>query len=105
MVFNRITQPGFLDHVVKMGDLLKSSLEKLNNPNIKLVRGKGLIVGVVVDIERMGIKDVTPVLDKCRDNGLVIINAGYNVLRILPPLIIQEQDVHKAVGIINKALS
>jgi acetylornithine/N-succinyldiaminopimelate aminotransferase len=46
-----------------------------------------------------------PVQNACRDKGLLVGVAGNNVLRLAPPLIIEDSDVREAVGIIDTALS
>jgi acetylornithine/N-succinyldiaminopimelate aminotransferase len=46
-----------------------------------------------------------PVQNACRENGLLVGVAGNNVLRLAPPLVIEDSDVREAVGIMDAALS
>ena len=66
-------------------------------PQIKDVRVKGLIIGMELTIDGNGI------VKACMDKGLLIITSGAgNVLRFVPPLIINEQDVDQAMGILEE---
>ncbi|MDG3440141.1 aspartate aminotransferase family protein [Nitrospirillum amazonense] len=98
-VLDVMTQPGFLDNVIAKGDLLQGKLEELvaRHPTVlDSVRGKGLILGV---------KCVTPVGDlvtALRDNGMLVVSAADNVVRILPPLIVGEAEINEAVAILDR---
>jgi predicted acetylornithine/succinylornithine family transaminase len=64
---------------------------------IKDVRGKGLILGIELEI------DGAQIVKKCMDKGLLVITSGAgNVLRFVPPLIITESDVNQAVDILEE---
>lgn len=93
----------FLDNVKKNGELLKSELEKLQKkfPNIIAeVRGVGLMLGLKIN-EKVLNSDLAAKLIK---NGLLVIPAGDNVLRILPPLIISKKDILAGIKILEKSL-
>jgi len=81
-----------------MGKTLRARLEDLcrRHPGVlESVRGLGLMLGV---------KCVVPNLEMVaalRDKGLLTVGAGDNVLRILPPLIVEERHVDEAVAIID----
>ena len=68
------------------------------NPAIRAVRGKGLLIGA----ELSG--SVGPVVDACREAGLLVLSAGERVLRLTPPLIVEERDCDRALAIITTAL-
>lgn len=86
-VMERIADPAFLQAVAAKGDLLRERLEELNSPHVREVRGKGLMVGVELDIE------AAAVVNKGYDAGLILVNAGPNVLRLVPPLVISEEEI------------
>jgi acetylornithine aminotransferase/acetylornithine/N-succinyldiaminopimelate aminotransferase len=67
-------------------------------PAVKVVRGKGLLVGVELD------RPAGPVVTACREQGLLVLTAGDTVLRMTPPLVVQEADVDRAVDIVAGAL-
>ena len=62
------------------------------------VRGKGLLVGIELD------RPAGPIVDACRDRGLLILTAGEKILRADPPLIVDEGDADRAVAIVGDAL-
>jgi predicted acetylornithine/succinylornithine family transaminase len=86
-VFDRISEPAFLQHVSEVGGYLKERLEEINSPHIKDVRGRGLMVGVEMDF------DVSKLISKGYEKGLMLVGSGQNVLRLIPPLIAEKQHV------------
>ena len=68
-------------------------------PHVVEARGRGLLVGYELDVEAQ------PVVDAALEHGLVALTAGKNVLRLAPPLIVTEQQVDDALGILAEVLS
>jgi acetylornithine and succinylornithine aminotransferases len=98
-VLDKVLEPGFLDHVQRIGGVLQGRLKDLvgQHPSVfKDVRGQGLMLGLVCG------PAVGDVVAKLRANGLLSVPAGDNVVRLLPPLIIGEAEVEEAVGILAK---
>ena len=89
-------------NVKAVGDYLKEKLEVMAKeyPFIKEVRGKGLLLGMEFD---------RPVADIIKsallDEKMVLINAGSNVLRFIPPLIISKEDVDDALERLKRVLN
>ena len=90
-VVQRISQPEFLAHVTEVGDYLMERLAEINSPIIKEVRGKGLIVALELTT------DVSDIIEKGYEQGLLMVNAGTNVIRFVPPLIIEKSNVDNLV--------
>jgi len=84
---NRINQPDFLAHVNEVGEYLMERLEELNSPLIQEVRGRGLMCAVEMTVE------VAPIIKAGFEQGLLLVNAGANVLRFVPPLTIEKGHV------------
>ena len=85
-----------------MGKLLRSELEKLKSPFIKLIRGRGLLNAIV-----MNHQDPEVAWELClhlRDEGLLAKPTHGDKIRFAPPLIINETQIFEAVRIIDKAL-
>ncbi len=85
-----------------MGQLLRSEIEKLNSPLIKLVRGRGLLNAIVINH-----KDPEVSWELClhlRDLGLLAKPTHGDKIRFAPPLIITADQIKEAVGIIEAAL-
>jgi acetylornithine/N-succinyldiaminopimelate aminotransferase len=99
-VLDVILEPGFLESVERKGLLLKQRLAELKDRHpsvIAEVRGQGLI---------MGLRTVVPNTDfvsAARDQKLIVIGAGDNVVRLLPPLIITEADLGEAINRLDDA--
>ena len=95
-VLDRMLEPGFFDHVDKMGQRLSWHLQQLAQrfPNQVLEqRGKGLLAGIRI---KSPVRDVAARLRD--DEHMLAMTANENVLRLLPPLIVTEADIEEAVG-------
>jgi len=81
---------------------LESKLDEIVSSCDKALshRGKGFMQGIVLD-ESIKAGDV---VKECLNRGLVVLSAGGNVLRLLPPLVITKEDIEKATGIIKEVL-
>lgn len=86
-VIDRVSQPDFLAHVREVGAYLMERLQELNSPLIVEVRGRGLMVALELSV------DVAPLVKMGYEHGLLLVNAGTNVIRLVPPLIAQKADV------------
>ena len=99
-VFDVILEPGFLDHVTRMGERLKGALEQMipNHDHLfESVRGVGLMLGVRMKT------DSRAFVTYLRERGLLTVAAGDNVMRVLPPLIIEEAQVTEFVERLSEA--
>lgn len=100
-VLAEIMNPSFLESVQKKGDWFKEQLQQnLNSLAIvEEVRGKGLMLGIACQLE------VAPIITACREKGLLVLPAGPNVVRLLPPLTVTEQELEKAVTILTDVVT
>jgi predicted acetylornithine/succinylornithine family transaminase len=99
VVFDRVSQPAFLQQVAENGERLRGLLADMASPHVVDVRGAGLLVGVELDTA------AAPVMAAARERGLLIINAGENVIRLAPPLIVGPDEIDTAVGILRACLA
>src|SRR6201997_2236891 len=99
-VLDVMLKPGFFDHVQKMSLLLKQKLASVvdRHPGVLAeVRGEGLLIGL---------KAVVPSVDlvaALRDEKLLTVGAGENVVRFLPPLIVTEAEIEESVQRLERA--
>ncbi len=99
-VLDVMLKPGFFDHVQKMSLLLKQKLASVvdRHPGVLTeVRGEGLLIGL---------KAVVPSADlvtALRDEKLLTVGAGENVVRFLPPLIVTEAEIEESVARLERA--
>lgn len=96
-VLDVMEQPGFLDHVTKMGERLRAAFEQMipNHDHLfEEIRGKGLMLGIKMKEPAVARDFVAHLRDH---HGLLTVAAGENVFRVLPPLVIEEHHVTEAV--------
>ena len=95
-----MTQQGVIAHGADMGVYLKEKLNELGKWHscIKDVRGRGLIIGVELD------KEVADIINRCIEKGVLIGSAGTHVLRFLPPLIVEKNDVDRLITTLDGVL-
>ncbi|WP_100959786.1 aspartate aminotransferase family protein [Bosea sp. FBZP-16] len=99
-VLDVILATGFLDHVQKTALRLRQSLAQLKDQHpqvIEEIRGEGLMLGLKLKTPN------TDFVAQARAAGLLVVAAGDNVVRLLPPLIIGESEVAEAVARLDKA--
>ena len=90
-----------LEHVQNVSVYLEEQLQKLTDTNdaIECRRGKGFMQGLVLK------QPVGEVVKKGLEEGLITISAGGNVLRLVPPLVITEQEIDEMITKLQKALA
>ena len=100
-VMDVILAPGFLDQVKATGDRLRAAMEQMipNHDHLfDSVRGMGLMLGVKMK------SDSRRFVAHARDNhGLLLVAAGDNVVRVLPPLVIEQAHIDEFVGKMSEA--
>ncbi|MGO4388048.1 aspartate aminotransferase family protein [Microvirga sp. 2YAF29] len=99
-VLDVILEPGFLQHVERMGLLLKQRMAELKDRHpsvISEVRGLGLMMGLRTVVPN------TEFIAAARGHKLLAIGAGDNVVRLLPPLIINDADITEAFNRMDAA--
>jgi acetylornithine/N-succinyldiaminopimelate aminotransferase len=99
-VLDVVMADGFLDQVKQNALLLKQRLAELKDRHssvIAEVRGEGLLIGL-----RM-VPPVSAMVDELRAEKMLVPAAGDNVVRLLPPLIIGEEEISEAVSRIDRA--
>ena len=100
-VWDIISDEAFLAEVRRVSGTVSQGLKSLadSHPDkVEGVTGKGLLTGLKLK------SAPKPVQNACREKGLLVGVAGNNVLRLAPPLIIEDGDVRKAVSVMDEAL-
>ena len=89
-----------VDRAANLGEYLKSKLEELqaNYRIVKEVRGLGLMLGMELRY------DVRNIILKTMDKGVLILDAGRNVLRFLPPLVIEKEQIDKTIFVLDEVI-
>jgi acetylornithine/N-succinyldiaminopimelate aminotransferase len=86
------------DRAARLGRYLMDALRAFPGGVVREVRGRGLLIGI--DIE----KAAGPVVDACREKGLLVLSAGEKVVRLAPPLVIDERDCDRALETLRATL-
>ena len=100
VVIKRLLQEDFLPNVMKTGEYLTKQLKTLQTEcNLIVdVRGIGLMQGIELNIP---VKDA---VGKCIGQGLLLVGAGTNVIRFVPPLIVTKREIDEAMIILKNVL-
>ena len=97
-VLNQLCNTNSYSEIIFKGELIKETILNKNLKIVKDVRGLGLMLGIEID------GDSSIVQEKALENGLLVLTAGKNVVRLLPPLNISVEDVKEGLKILVKVL-
>ena len=97
-VLNQLCNTNSYSEIIFKGELIKETILNKNLKIVKDVRGLGLMLGIEID------GDSSIVQEKALENGLLVLTAGKNVVRLLPPLNISVEDVKAGLKILVKVL-
>ena len=113
-----------VERAAELGELFRTGLQKLNNPMVKTIRGKGLFNAVVIDESKTGGHSAWDLCMLMKEKGLLVGRAlkiahvkktenaddmkakptHQNIIRLTPPLVITEAEIHAALDIIDSAM-
>ena len=101
-VFDIFEQDGILTHVQELTPYLEEKLDTLveKYPIVAARRGKGFMQGLVIEGATVG-----SVVTKALENGLLVISAGSDVLRLVPPLVITKENIDEMIEKLEKSLA
>jgi predicted acetylornithine/succinylornithine family transaminase len=99
-VLRTIGEPAFLAEVRRKGAWLGERLQRLadRTPRVAQVRGRGLMWGVELT------EPAAPYVAHARERHLLVVTAGPTVLRLVPPLVISDQELERGVAILEEVL-
>jgi acetylornithine/N-succinyldiaminopimelate aminotransferase len=99
-VFKELSSSRILAHVREIGDYLGERLEEIrrDDAHVLQIRGCGLLRGVQVAGSAAAVRDAA------QEAGLLLVPAGDDIIRFVPPLIIEREHVDEAIGILRHAL-
>ncbi len=99
-VLGRVSDPAFLAKVRDDGEFVRASLETwVGSDGVVGVRGRGLLWGIELD------RPAGPLVGRALDAGLLVVTAGERVLRLVPPLVIERDELESGLSILRSVLS
>jgi acetylornithine/succinyldiaminopimelate/putrescine aminotransferase len=102
-VLDELIEGGVLERSRKVGEHLGARLDalarRLGPEHVVEARGVGHLRGIELA------RPVAPVIDRCREGGVLVIGAGERVVRIAPPLIVTEAEVDEGVAVLEEAIA
>ena len=100
VVLDLFEENHILDNVNQVAPYLEEKLDELmaENDCITARRGAGLMQGLVFN------KPVGEIINKALDKGLILINAGTDIIRFVPPLVISKENVDEMIAILKECL-
>ena len=101
VVLERIAEPAFLAHVRELGDYLDEALHDFadSQPRVRELRGRGLMRGLLIDGSAGALREAA------HDEGLLVATAGDDVVRLLPPLVLDQSHVDELVERLGRAFA
>ena len=98
VVLDTVAKSGFLSEITRKGEKMRDILASWNHPKITEIRGKGLVFGVDITGEAW------PVLEAAVSAGLLLLAAGKQTLRFLPPYIVNDSEMERGLDILRGLL-
>ncbi|MGL4740118.1 MAG: aspartate aminotransferase family protein [Sarcina sp.] len=98
IVLDHFYNKDFLKEIKRKSKLIFEFFEKLNKSNIVEVRGLGLMIGIEIK------GDLQKLIDNAQNNGLLVLTAGQNTIRLLPPLTISDDELLDGLNILASIL-
>lgn len=94
-------EAGFLEEVRTKSDILMEQLQLAfqEHPKISAVRGLGMMIGIETSAS------LSRLVEAARQKGLIILTAGENVIRLLPPLTISREEIQQGIAILKEVFS
>lgn len=100
-----LVKENLAERSLKLGEIFREGIRAIDSPLIKLVRGRGLFNGVIIDPAQS--KKGRSAWELClllKDRGLLAKPTQRHIIRFAPPLVITEEQVRKAIKIIEEAV-
>lgn len=104
---NYIIKNKLMENAGVQGNYLLKRLRSINSESIGDIRGKGLMIGMEIKEKsnrKAGDIAAEDIVNKCIDSGLLINLTAERVLRLLPPLTINEKIIDEAIGVLRKII-
>jgi len=106
-VFHVIERDNLIEHVRTISEVAKTKLAEIQaaTHRIKEVRGRGLFLGVELDLADSPHDSAAALINACRDNGLIIGSAQGQTIRLAPPITIKQEELLEGLELLSQTLA
>lgn len=98
VVLDELAKPGFMAEIERKGEKIRAAVRSWKSPLVKEVRGMGLMIGLGLTLPP------GDVVTACRAKQLLVLTAGDDTLRLLPPLVITDKEIDRGLDILKSVL-
>jgi ornithine--oxo-acid transaminase len=99
-----IEEENMVERAETLGNKFREGLKNINNPMIKIIRGKGLLNAIVIDESKTNGHSAWDLCMLFKEKGLLAKPTHQNIIRLAPPLVITEEEIASALSIIKEAM-
>jgi acetylornithine/N-succinyldiaminopimelate aminotransferase len=99
VVLDKVNNSAFLQEISRKGEKIQQIVRAWNHPKVKDIRGRGLMIGIDIRV------DAWHVLETALGAGLLMLSAGANTLRFLPPYIITDDEIVQGLDLLKGILA
>jgi acetylornithine/N-succinyldiaminopimelate aminotransferase len=104
VVLETVNKPAFLAEIARKGEKIMAAIRGWNLPAIQEVRGRGLMIGIDIDRDAWPVMEAALALAGANSPGLLILSAGQQTLRLLPPYTISDSEIDQGLEMLRKLL-
>jgi acetylornithine/N-succinyldiaminopimelate aminotransferase len=105
VVLETVNQKPFLEEITRKGEMLRSLIRAWGHPGVKDLRGRGLMIAVDIEDEAWPVLERGVTRAAAGTPGLLMLSAGKNTLRFLPPYIISDEEIGQGLEILRGLLA
>jgi acetylornithine/N-succinyldiaminopimelate aminotransferase len=104
VVLDMVAKPAFLVEITRKGEKIRQIIASWNHPKISEIRAKGMMLGVDLSVEAWPVLEAAVARAQTADAGLLLLAAGAQTLRLLPPYTITDSEIEKGLDILKSIL-
>jgi len=101
VVLDTVAKPEYLAEIARKGEKIRQIIASWNHPKITGLRAKGMMLGVDLTVEAWPVLEAAVARAKTADAGLLLLGAGSQTLRLLPPYTITDAEIEMGLAILK----
>ncbi|MDR0511977.1 MAG: acetylornithine/succinylornithine family transaminase [Treponema sp.] len=104
VVLDTVAKPAFLREITRKGEKICSTIASWNHPKVSEIRSRGLMIGVDITVEAAPVLEAGIAHASDHAPGLLMVAAGKQTLRFLPPYVISDREIEQGLDILKTIL-